>query len=109
MTAARARAAKRGAALMSEVVLHLAEDLATLQRPRENRATRAGGRAEDARVAFGEAELVGHVRALHADLPVGADVRADAEVERVVGAELLQARLVLRVIADVRVRCEHVH
>ena len=48
--------------------------------------------AEDARVALGEAELIGHVRAAQRELPVLADVGRDAEVPGLVRAELLQAR-----------------
>ena len=75
----------------------------TLDRTGQDHAASAGGHAEDARVGFREAELVGHVRAAQAEQPVLADARGDAEVPRLVRAQLLQPGLILGVIADVRV------
>src|SRR5437773_11986863 len=92
-----------------KLVFHLTTDLPALQWPSEDHATRAGRRAEDAGVALGEPKLVRHVRSLNTDLPVVADVRTDTEVERVVRAEPLQTRLVLRVVPDMRVRHVDVH
>src|SRR5580765_7367198 len=89
--------------LASELVLCLHVDLASFQWPREHGAIEAERRAEEARIALGEAERVGQVGALRAQLPVLADIGDHAEVERVVSAEVLQAGNVLGVVADMRI------
>ena len=84
-------------------VLRLETDLAALERARQQYAAGIRRHAEDARIAFGEAELVGHVRAAQRKLPVVAEVRRDAEIPGLVRTQLLQPGLILRVIADVGV------
>src|SRR5215831_4630710 len=87
----------------SEVVGDAEVDLFAFDRARQQHAARAGRNAGNARVAFGQADLVRDVGALHAELPVRAVVGDDAEVPGLVHAERGQAGLVFVTLADMRV------
>src|SRR5215468_6814732 len=71
-TALQARETLRGAPL--EVVGNAEVDFAAFDRARQQHAARAGRNAGNACVAFCQADLVRHVRALQAELPVRPEV-----------------------------------
>src|SRR5438045_4085663 len=87
----------------SELVLGCEVELATLNRPGKEHIAEAGRRTELACIAFREADLVGQVRALDAQLPVLLEGGDETGPEHVVGAEGLPAHNVLVALADVLV------
>src|SRR2546421_1231198 len=87
-----------------ELVLGREVDLATLNRPGKEHIAEASRRAELAGIAFREADLVGQVRALDAQLPVLLEARDETGPEHVVAAEGLSAHDVLVALAGVLIR-----
>src|SRR6185312_11902574 len=83
---------------LSELVLDLEVDLAPLDRAREDHPA-AAGKAEQARVAFGDADLVGDVGAPQGQHPVLADVGDGADGEVVIAAQRLLLQPVTIAIA----------
>src|SRR5207302_10206038 len=97
------RGARGRSCWRSELVLGREADLATLNRPGKEHIAEASRRTELACIAFREADLVGQVRPLHAELPVLPEVRDDAGAEHVIAAERLPAHNVLVALAGVLV------
>src|SRR5207244_6803719 len=85
------------------LVLGREVDRATLDRPGKEHIAEASRRTELACIAFRQADLVGQVRALDAQLPVLLEGRDEPGPEHVVGAEGLPAHNVLVALADVLV------
>src|SRR5205807_8068340 len=97
------RGARGRSCWRSELVLGREADLATLNRPGKEHIAEASRRTELACIAFREADLVGQVRPLHAELPVLPEAREDAGAEHVIAAERLPAHNILVALAGVLV------
>src|SRR5437763_4246968 len=100
----RHKGARGRSSWRSELVLGCEVELATLNRPSKEHIAEASRRTELAGIAFREADLVGQVRALDAQLPVLLEGGDETGPEHVVGAEGLPAHNVLVALADVLVR-----